>query len=227
MLFNGGFQLKIFIVHAHHETKSFNSAMKDIAVRWFEEHGHLVKVSNLYEMNFKALADANDFTARKNSDYLKYQLEQVNAAESAQFVDDIQSEQEKVQWADMLIFQFPLWWFSLPAVLKGWVDRVFAMGFAYGGGRVYDTGVFRGKRAMLSLTTGGPEPSYGENGRNGSIDKILFHIEHGMLYFTGFDVLPRYVVWAPVRMSDDERKHALDDFVQHLANIESLKPMSF
>jgi len=46
-----------------------------------------------------------------------------------------------------MIWQFPLWWFGLPAVLKGWVDRVLAMKRTYGGGRIYETGVFRGKRA--------------------------------------------------------------------------------
>jgi len=58
---------------------------------------------------------------------------------------------DKLVWADFVIFQFPLWWFSVPAILKGWVDRVFAMGFSYNYGRSYEKGVFRGKRAMLSL----------------------------------------------------------------------------
>jgi hypothetical protein len=51
-----------------------------------------------------------------------------------------------------------LWWFGLPAALKGWAERVFAMGRTYGGGHIDETGVFRGKRALLSLTTGGPGP---------------------------------------------------------------------
>lgn len=54
-----------------------------------------------------------------------------------------------------MIWQFPLWWFSVPGILKGWVDKVFAMGRTYGGGRIYEKGVFQGKKAMLSLTTGG------------------------------------------------------------------------
>ena len=48
--------------------------------------------------------------------------------------DDAKTEIEKLLWADTLILQFPLWWFSMPAILKGWVDRVFAYGFAYGVG---------------------------------------------------------------------------------------------
>ena len=57
---------------------------------------------------------------------------------------------------ELMLWQFPLWWFGLPAVFKGWVDRVFAMGRTYGGDRRFETGVFRDKQALLSVTTGGP-----------------------------------------------------------------------
>ena len=56
--------------------------------------------------------------------------------------------------ADLLILQFPLWWFGPPAILKGWFERVFTRGFGYMPGRKYDTGLMRGKRAMVSVTTG-------------------------------------------------------------------------
>ena len=45
---------------------------------------------------------------------------------------------DKLAWCEVLIFQFPLWWLGLPAILKGWVDRVFAVGRAYGGGGARD-----------------------------------------------------------------------------------------
>lgn len=72
---------------------------------------------------------------------------------------------DKLFWCDALILQFPLWWFGLPAILKGWVDRVFASGRRiYGGGKWYDRGVFAGKRAMCSVTIGGPPPIYSDRG---------------------------------------------------------------
>ena len=101
--------------------------------------------------------------------------------------------QEKLKAADLVILQFPLWWFGLPAMLKGWVDRVMTMGFAYGAGRRYDQGGLKGRRAMLALTTGGPEASYTERGINGPMERILFPIQHGMLYFCGLEVLPPFV----------------------------------
>ena len=99
---------------------------------------------------------------------------------------------DKLFWCDALILQFPLWWFGLPAILKGWVDRVFASGGRiYGGGKWYDRGVFAGKRAMCSVTIGGPPPIYSSRGLNGPIGTTLFPINHGILYFIGFTVIER------------------------------------
>ncbi len=220
--------MNVLIIHAHHEPASFNSALKNKAQELFTSKGHSVKVSDLYAMNFKAVSNASDFTIRSNPDYLKYQAEQTNASKDNLFSQDIISEMEKLLWADLIIFNFPLWWFSVPAILKGWVDRVFAMGFAYGGGKgVYDTGVFKGKKGMLCITTGGPESTYLVGGRNGEIDKILFHINHGMLYFTGMDVMPPFIAYAVARMTDDERKSVLEKYDDYLTNLDTIKPITF
>ncbi len=161
--------------------------MKDLAVSVLTEQGHEVKVSDLYAMKFNAVADRDDFIERFDPDFFKYQAEQSYAHEKRGFSPDIAAEQEKLLWADFVIFQFPLWWFSIPAILKGWVDRVFAMGFAYGGGKWYDNGPLKGRKAMLALTTGGPSAIYESTGINGDINQLLLHVQHGMLYFVGMD----------------------------------------
>lgn len=76
----------------------------------------------------------------------------------------------------------PLWWFSVPGILKGWVDRVFAMGRFYGQGKVYENGVFAGKKAILSLTTGGAEDTYRKDGLHGDINAILRHTYTGACF---------------------------------------------
>ena len=94
-----------------------------------------------------------------------------------------------------MIWQFPLWWFSVPGILKGWVDKVFAFNRVYGRGRFYEKGLFRGKRALLSLTTGGSgEAAYQPGGFNGDINGVLRPIQRGMLEFVGFDVLKPQIV---------------------------------
>ncbi|WP_246014345.1 NAD(P)H-dependent oxidoreductase [Paenibacillus rhizophilus] len=124
--------MNVLIVYAHPEPESFNGALKDLAVAALTEEGHLVQVSDLYAMKFKAAADRDDFLMPVNPDFFKYQLEQGHASRTNTFSPDIKEEQEKLLWADFVIFQFPLWWYSVPAILKGWFDRVFASGFVYG-----------------------------------------------------------------------------------------------
>lgn len=219
--------MKVLIVYAHEEPKSFNGALKNTAIRTFEEAGHQVLVSDLYRMKFKAVADGEDFLERRDKHALKRQAEETTAVELGTLAHDILEEQKKLLDCDLLLLQFPLWWFGMPAVLKGWVDRVLSMGFAYGGGQCYDTGGLKGRRAMLSITTGGPDFMYSPLGRNGDMEQILFPIQHGILYFCGFDVLPPCIAYAPARATEDQRKQMLEDYRQRLATLDQLQPIAF
>lgn len=80
---------------------------------------------------------------------------------------------------------------------------------------------------MLSLTTGGPETLYSPTGLNGGINDILFPIQHGMLYFVGFDVLPPFVAWAPAHVSQEKRLEYLKAYEQRLRSIETTLPIRF
>ena len=150
-------------------------------------------------MQFNPVSDRRNFTNQKDPDYFKQEVEERYATEVDGFALDIKAELEKLDKCDVLIFQFPLWWFGLPAILKGWVDKVFAMGRIYGGGKFYDNGVLKGKKAMLSVTIGGGETMYSQTGLNGDINQILFPINHGIFRFVGFDVLPPFIVWSTSR----------------------------
>ncbi|MGB3511011.1 MAG: NAD(P)H-dependent oxidoreductase [Microcoleaceae cyanobacterium] len=219
--------MNIFIVYAHSEPKSFNGALKDLAVDLLTEKGHNVKISDLYAMKFQPVADREDFLELDNPDFFKYQIEQKIAYENGKLASDIVAEQEKLVWADFVILQFPLWWFSVPAIMKGWVDRVFTTGFAYGGGKMYDKGGLKGKKAMLSVTIGGGKPMYSKTGLNGDIEQILFPIHHGILYFVGMEVLPPFITWAPARVGDEGRQKYLEDYRQILLNLESIPSIKY
>jgi len=219
--------VQTLIVYAHAEHHSFNAAMKNLAIATLEEQGHSVVVSDLYWMKFKAVADAEDFLERRDKSYLKRQMEEMAALELGTLAHDIVIEQQKLKAADLVIFQFPLWWFSLPAILKGWVDRVMTMGFAYGAGQRYDQGGLKGRRAMLALTTGGPEPSYSERGINGAMEQILFPIQHGILYFCGLQPLPPFVVYGPAHLSPEQRHAELERYRRHLLALDAVEPLAF
>jgi NAD(P)H dehydrogenase (quinone) len=187
--------------------------------------GHEVISSDLHVMNFDPVSSRKNFTSVKDPDYLKLQIEEMNATEIKGFSEEIEKEISKIEWCDLMIWQFPLWWFGLPAVLKGWVDRVFAMGRVYGGGKFYQSGVFHGKRAMLSLTTGGPEEAYLKGAFNGEMAGILRPIHRGILQFVGFDVLRPHIVYGPAHMNDEQRKQALASYVTRLKGIDSESPI--
>ncbi len=195
--------MNVLIVYAHPQPRSLNGALRDFAVQHLEAAGHTVQVSDLYAMQWKTTLDEHDAPQRDASLPFDTSLDSKRAYAEGTQSDDIAREQDKLRWADTVIFQFPLWWFSMPAIMKGWIDRVYACGFAYGVGEHSDThwgtrygeGSMSGKRAMLIVTAGGWVSHYSPRGINGPIDDVLFPIQHGMLFYPGFDVLPPYVVY--------------------------------
>lgn len=217
---------KVLIVFAHPEQKSFCAALKNTAAGFFEERGDAVRISDLYQIDFNPVGGKHDFQELNDSEFFKYQMEQVNAYQKELFNADVKKQMDDFLWCDTVIFVFPLWWFGLPAILKGWVDRVFAMGFSYGAGKgVYDNGTFKEKTAFLTFTTGGPEVAYGPEGKNGQLDTILFPVHHGMFYFVGMTVLPPFVSYGPARSSQEEREAELERYKEYLDNLDRHVPL--
>jgi NAD(P)H dehydrogenase (quinone) len=123
----------------------------------------------------------------------------------------------------------------MPAILKGWVERVYAYGFAYGVGEHSDSrwgdrygeGTLAGKRAMLIVTTGGWESHYAARGINGPIDDILFPIQHGILHYPGFEVLPPFVIYRTGRMDETRFTEIGDALGQRLDDLAHTAPIPF
>jgi NAD(P)H dehydrogenase (quinone) len=191
---------KVLIVHAHPEPTSLTRQLVEVSVQTLKQQGYEVLLSDLYGMSWKAVLDEHDFPSRVDPERLSFVTESGHSYGSGRQATDIASEQGKLLAADAVIFQFPLWWFGMPAILKGWVDRVFAYGLAYGfkgAGNLYryGEGGLKGKRALLSVAVGGPAEDYSARGINGPLDQLLFPITHGTLFFPGMDVLPTFAVY--------------------------------
>jgi NAD(P)H dehydrogenase (quinone) len=202
--------MNVLIVYAHPSPTSFNAALKDAAIGALVAHGASLKVSDLYAMNFNPVAQLSDVAVPKNPEDVP---------------EDLRLERYKVAWADYIIFQFPMWWTSAPAIIKGWFDRVFAAGFAYGPG-IYNHGNFKGKKAMLSFTTGGKHlESYGPKGIKGDISERLFGFHHEILYFSGMDVIEPFIV--PSGVSEEERKEYIERLKKRMGNLENLQTLPF
>ncbi|WP_298738628.1 NAD(P)H-dependent oxidoreductase [uncultured Chitinophaga sp.] len=211
--------MNVLIVYAHPEPQSMNGAMFRAAVNTLETAGHAVQTTDLYGMQFNPVSDRYNFTTVHNREFFKQQLEEIYATEHRGFAPHIETELRKVEWCDLMIWQFPLWWFGIPAILKGWADRVFAMGRTYGNGHFYENGVFKGKKALLSLTTGGEPEAYIKGGFNGDLAGMLRPVHRGILQFTGFTVLAPQVVYGPARIGEELRNQALAQWQLRLKDI--------
>ncbi|MGW6193217.1 NAD(P)H-dependent oxidoreductase [Bacillus cereus] len=179
----------------------------------------------IYLLSKKGHGD--DFIQRENKEFLKYAVEQKQATKTNNFSVDIQAEQEKLLWADFVIFQFPLWWYSVPGILKGWFDRAFTSGFIYSRDERYDTGKLKGRKAMFSTTTGSPKHAYTPYGMDGDMhEKILYHINHGMLYFSGLEPVEPFIAWTTSH-NEEDRKRYLEEYKKRLHNISEIPSIPY
>jgi NAD(P)H dehydrogenase (quinone) len=191
---------KILVVFAHPEPTSVTRQLVQVTIDTLERQGHEVVQSDLYGMGWKAVFDESDFPHRVNPARLSFIMESANAYATGQQTADVAEEQTKLLSADAVIVQFPLWWFGAPAILKGWIERVYAFGFGYGyrdgtNHHRYGEGALKGKRALVSVSTGGPAADYGPRGINGPIDQLLFPLTHGALFYPGMAVLPTHIAY--------------------------------
>lgn len=219
--------MNVLIVHAHPEPKSFTAALRELAAEVLGGQGHAVRISDLYAMNWNPIASGADFSALENPDYLVYALEQRLGSKNGTLAADIQLELEKLLWADLLILNFPLYWFSAPAMLKGWIDRVLVSGICYGGKRFYDQGGLRGKKALVSVTLGGREHMFGEGAIHGPLEDMLRPILRGTLAYVGLEVLPPFVAWHVPYISAEARQDFLRVYQERLLNLAQDQPLEF
>jgi NAD(P)H dehydrogenase (quinone) len=195
------------IVLAHPESQSFCAALVRAAVRRLQAEGE-VRVIDLYSANFDPVIRPSHFPCRASVERFEPMVEQAHQAATAAVTRDVAEHQAALQWCDRLLLAFPLWWWSMPAILKGWVDRVFSTDFAYGASDL------AGRIAMICATAETKAARFEpKDGRN-----PLHHIERGILKFCGFTVAPSFVVSDIYALSDAERGNLLMEFEHHVAS---------
>ncbi|WP_409492663.1 NAD(P)H-dependent oxidoreductase [Amycolatopsis sp. cmx-11-12] len=229
--------MNVLWIFAHPEPRSLGGSLRDEGLRTLREEGADVRESDLYTMKWNPVVDAGDFGSAARGDREGYRLivgaTSKNAFASGELSEDIRAEHEKLAWADTVIVQFPLWWYGMPAILKGWFDRVFVKGFAYGvrrpDGRTsrYGEGVLAGKRAMVLLTAGAPEATIGPRGVNGEINDVLFPLQHGTLWYAGMSVLPPLTVCGADRVSPEQYDVAAEALRGRLRTLSTSDPIPF
>jgi len=210
---------KFLIVHAHPEPRSFCSALSRCAENTLREAGHSVEVSDLYALGFDPVSSRKNFTTVADPQFFKPQAEERHATQLGGFSPMLEAEMRKLEACDVLLFSFPLWWFGMPAILKGWVDRVFAMGRTYGNGRLYENGIGRGKRALVLMTTGSKASAFRQHGVHASLENLLAPIHRGVFAFNGYAPLRPFVTWGAAHISQEQRDAELQRLRERMSGL--------
>jgi NAD(P)H dehydrogenase (quinone) len=173
---------KVLWITGHPKTDSLNHQLMKEGSRFLGRHAE-VTVVDLYELGWNPVLDPEE-------------LDRASLASA-----DVIAQQRLLREADILIVQFPMWWHSMPAIVKGWFDRVFAHGFAFGikdpaTGRTlkYGDGGLAGRRALTIVTAGDRSESFGPRGINGDIELLLFPLLHGTFWYSGMAALRPHLI---------------------------------
>lgn len=184
--------MNILFVYAHPAQKSFNQAILRTAREEATAKGHICGVRDLYASRFQPSLTEDDFVAFNHG----------------RTPSDIAAEQEAVRQADVVVFIHPIWWFGIPAILKGWFDRVFSYGFAYGHDSRGVKPLLTGKKAVIINTAGAAETAaYDEAGFKDALVKLN---DVGIFKFVGLEVILRRMFYQVPTASDETRRSMLE-----------------
>ncbi|MEU4824860.1 NAD(P)H-dependent oxidoreductase [Actinomadura sp. NPDC023710] len=224
--------MNVLWIFAHPEGRSLNGALRDHGAATLRRDGHRVRHRDLYAMGWNPLVGPADF-GHDPAERLIVGAASERAHAAGALAPDIRAEHDNITWADALIVQFPLWWYGMPAILKGWFDRVFVQGFAFGvtddAGRTlrYGDGGLAGRRALVVTTAGARSSGLGPRGVHGAAEDVLFPLLHGTLFYTGMDVLPPLVITGADRATAADRTAAADALDARLHALPTADPIPY
>lgn len=222
---------KILVVYAHPESKSMCGSLKNKCVETFTKQGCSVTVRDLYDMKFDAVGGPNDFTQPKYSDSSKFRYaeEQKHAVVNGTVKSELAVEHNYLTEADVIVLVFPMWWGSVPAIMKGWIDRTLFHGVAWDveGFQMFNNGLLKGKKAFCVVTTGSPKEVFTETGdQKMTVEERLEHITFATLAFTGLSVYPTFIANGVSPMTEKKAiESKLEDFEKYLQSYETLTPI--
>ncbi len=184
--------MNVLIVYAHPNPRSFNNAILETVDVALRERGHTTRIKDLYRMGFKTILDAQDLGRLAKRD----------------IPEDIRREQADMAWAQGLVFIYPIWWFEQPAILKGWIDRVFVRGFAFDFTAEGMKGLLGHEKALVITTLGGDEATYR---RNNWQDIIIRPMTDGTLSYCGVQNIVHKAFYQVTSVSREARSAMLDE----------------
>lgn len=184
--------MRSLVIYAHPYSGSFNQDILRTLTTQLTASGHDLRVRDLCAQGWDPRLTAADLEASRRGTVLP----------------DVRAEQDLVRWAETLFFIHPIWWFGMPAVLKGWIDRVFSMGFAYVIKENGVTGLLKGKTAFFINTTGGGRDEYKSMGMYAALEKT---IDDGIVRLCGMRMGGRTFLHSVPTAGDAQKKAMLEE----------------
>ncbi len=177
------------IIYSHPNPKSFNHAIKESIEKKLKEKNKSFETRDLYSIGFDPVMKPDDFIAIQKGEHLP----------------DVKKEQELIKNTETVIFIHPIWWYSMPAILKGYIDRVFSYGFAYIQTEKGIEPLLTDKKVVIFNTLGETEEQCEGTGICQCIKKTI----GGTFEFCGMEVIKHEMFFAVPYVSDEERKQYL------------------
>jgi len=195
--------MKINIIYSNHHQGNFNEDLLEKIKKFLLSEGHEFVIRDLYKINFDPVLRTRDF----------------ELISSGQTPEDIALEQDFVRWADLMIFIYPVWWGGMPAIVKGYIDRVFSWGFAYKSNANGPYPLLTDKKAMIMSTMGQSREDY-ENGMFQSMNLIN---NEGIFGFCGIEVAGQHYFTSIHNITQDQKEEYLDQVVQAITKTAIVK----
>lgn len=183
--------MKTLIVFAHQHQDSFNRSILNNVEATLKEKGQEVIVRDLYKLNFQPVLTIEDTASMK----------------TGKIPEDIKTEQDLITQAEGIIFIYPIWWSNMPAILKGYIDRVFSFGFAYTYGEQGPVPLLKGKKGLIINTYGADEDQYEKIGMNTAFKTTM---DVGVFGFVGIEAVDHLLFGSVTVVDDVTRKKMLE-----------------
>ncbi|WP_288376154.1 NAD(P)H-dependent oxidoreductase [uncultured Chryseobacterium sp.] len=162
--------MRHLIIYTHPNENSLNHNLLNTVVETLHARNEEVVVRDLYAIGFDPVLSLNDMQGQR--------MGKVSA--------DVKTEQEYIAWAEQITFIYPIWWTGLPAVMKGYIDRVFSYGFAYRYDQGVQKGLLKGKTTIIINTHGKSHDEYEKMG----MDKALtLTSDNGIFIYSGLEII--------------------------------------
>lgn len=165
--------MRHLIIYAHPNEKSLNNSLLRTVVETLEKDHHETEIRDLNRIGFNPV----------------FSLEDMQGQFAGKVSEDVRKEQDYISWAEQITFIYPIWWTGMPAIMKGYIDRVFSYGFAYRYDQGVQKGLLKGKKAVVINTHG---KSHEEYERMGMDKALTLTSDQGIFLYSGFEIIQHF-----------------------------------